>query len=125
MSVTSHKANDWIVIIITAILVLACAAKIAHCANRLKLTSLMERGSIKLLATVEPNAENRLLVISWDLEGGGAGSEHVQLDGADADKFFERHYRYEPGMHYVFAVALYNNMGKTVAADHIEIGGAK
>jgi hypothetical protein len=123
MFVTSRRANDWIGIIVTVILVLTCAAKIAHCANRLKLTHLMERGAIKLLAAVEPNAENRRLVISWDLESGGAGSEHIQLDGLNADKFFERHYRYEPGMHYLFEVALYNNMGKIVAADHFEIGG--
>src|SRR3954470_4185904 len=107
MFVTSHKANNWIVILITVILVLTCTVKIAHCANRLKLDSYMEKGGLRLLTTVEPNAENRILVIAWDLEGGSAGSEQIQLDGKDADKFFERHYNYRPGMHYIFVASLY------------------
>lgn len=78
-----------------------------------------------MMTVVEPNKENRLLVISYDLEGGSAGSEHVQLDGMNSDKFFERHFRYRPGFHYLFAVALFDFSGKTVAVERLEIGGDK
>jgi len=45
------------------------------------------------------------------------------LDGTAADKYFERHFKYSPGWHYLFAVALYNSKGKTVAVERLEIGG--
>ena len=78
------------------------------------------RATITALVTVEPHAENRWLKTVLDGESYYAASTE-QLDGAEARRVRQIHWRGVPPGHYLISAALLTNTGKTINAVPAEV----
>jgi hypothetical protein len=68
---------------------------------------------------VNPHEDHRLIALSWDGEGAGAGSSIRALDG---DSAISQRFRFrdQPGSHWVYVAAVYDANGKLVGRRTLE-----
>lgn len=80
-------------------------------------TIMLQRGDIHVQVRVPPNAQNRILAIAWDSEGGSVGETQRQIAGEDGPVLFDLWLRSQPAAHYVFFVTLYDTRGHICGRD--------